>query len=173
MDLDETMTTSTASTPSALQDPVDEAFEDDNLFPGSATMNDRPRTPANDHLNAAAPGELSPPRSQTQGEDVLINEPPRQQIPNGSHPSANTRATRSAARPHTAADARYDGTQSGDPSSMGTGANQRDETPGWGWKDKKAQEEMQRAWENVVDRDFSLKEYGDVMMLGKAQIAQQ
>jgi hypothetical protein len=55
---------------------------------------------------------------------------------------------------------------------LGIGNNQRDETPGYGWKDKNAQAEMQRAWESVVDRDFSLKEYGDVMMLGKAQIAQ-
>ncbi|KAK4943215.1 hypothetical protein LTR10_017239 [Elasticomyces elasticus] len=172
MDLDETMTTSTASTPSAPQDPVDEAFEDDNLFPGSA-LNDRPRTPANDHLNAAAPGELSPPRSQTHGEDMQINESLRQSIPNGSHPSANSRATRSAARQPGGMDARYDGAQSADPSSLRTGVNERDETPGWGWKDKKAQEEMQRAWESVIDRDFSLKEYGDVMMLGKAQVGQQ
>ncbi|KAI1629677.1 hypothetical protein EDD37DRAFT_64640 [Exophiala viscosa] len=173
MDLDETMTTSTASTPSALQDPIDEAFEDDNLFPGSANVNDRPRTPANDHLNAAAPGELSPPRSQTHGEDMQVNESLRHSLPNGSHPSANTRATRSAARQPTGVDARYDGAQSAESGGLGTGNNERDETPGWGWKDKKAQEEMQRAWENVIDRDFSLKEYGDVMMLGKAQIGQQ
>ncbi len=72
MDLDETMTTSSASTPSALQD---DGYEDDSLFPGSGgggagvNNDDDTDTPANDHLNAAAPGELSPPRSQTQSSE--------------------------------------------------------------------------------------------------------
>lgn len=44
----------------------------------------------------------------------------------------------------------------------GAGAGKMDkDRPGAGWKNKKAQEEMARAWENVVDRDFDVKAYGD------------
>ncbi|MCJ1248422.1 hypothetical protein MMC30_005640 [Trapelia coarctata] len=34
--------------------------------------------------------------------------------------------------------------------------------PGWGWKNKKAQDEWGRAMEMVVDRGFSLREFGDL-----------
>ena len=34
--------------------------------------------------------------------------------------------------------------------------------PGSGWKTKRVQEEYQRAIDGVVDRDFSLKEFGDI-----------
>ncbi|RMD40373.1 hypothetical protein DV735_g4738, partial [Chaetothyriales sp. CBS 134920] len=79
--------------------------------------------PQNDHLNAAAPGELSPPRSQ----------------------------------------ALQDGT------AAGLAANGEHDMPGAGWKNKKAQEEKHRALEWVVDRDFSLEPFGDVVLLGKQQ----
>ena len=36
-------------------------------------------------------------------------------------------------------------------------------------ENKKAQEEYDRAWNNIVDQDFSLKEFGDVVMQGKEQ----
>ncbi|KIX05023.1 uncharacterized protein Z518_05895 [Rhinocladiella mackenziei CBS 650.93] len=178
MDLDETMTTSTISTPSAAQDTVDidETYEDDNLYPdshgdtGSGAMSDRPRTPANDHLNAAAPGELSPPRSQTQGEDV--NRPMVTPMSNGGYTGAtNTATTRGATRSH--AEPQFEGSREEGLPYSSSGPNERDERPGWGWKNKKAQEDMQRAMDNVVDRDFSLKEFGDVILLGKAQMAQQ
>lgn len=159
MDLDETMTTSTTSSPSAAAD----AFDDDNLFPDSRAS-ERALTPANDHLNAAAPGELSPPRSQPRSDERVP-----QAIPNGAGQQANTSVTRSAAKAATmdsalASEARTDDTAS----LAAAGAlGEREERPGWGWKNKKAQEEIQRAWESVVDRDFSLKEYGDVVMLAK------
>jgi hypothetical protein len=38
-----------------------------------------------------------------------------------------------------------------------------DGKPGSGWKSKRAQEEYHRAMESVVDRDFSLREFGDVL----------
>lgn len=40
-------------------------------------------------------------------------------------------------------------------------AGERDDGPGAGWRNKKAQEEMARAWEFVVDRDWSVRQYGD------------
>lgn len=173
MDHDETMTTSTSSTPSALQDIIDadEGYEDDNLFPDSTndiTSNNRPQTPANDHLNAAAPGELSPPRSQPQPEGTS-QQHTLQSIPNGGHVAANTSATRSSARV-AAIDAKFEA-QREDPNAAPS-LEERDERSGWGWRNRKAQEEMQRAWDSVVDRDFSLKEFGDVVLQGKAQMGQ-
>lgn len=38
-----------------------------------------------------------------------------------------------------------------------------DGKPGSGWKSKRAQEEYHRAMESVIDRDFSLREFGDVL----------
>lgn len=190
MDLDESMTTSTSSTPSALQDIADndESFEDDDLFPeptnggGGITNNsNHPQTPpANDHLNAAAPGELSPPRSQPRPQSDEGGQQPTRgagtgSIPNGGHGPAiaNIAATRSAARPTaTTTTEQREELETNAVEQLLTG-NDREERPGWGWKSKKAQEEMQRAWDNITDRDFSLKEYGDVVMLGKAQLAQQ
>lgn len=159
MDLDETMTTSTNSTPSEAAD----AFDDDNLFPDSRTS-DRALTPANDHLNAAAPGELSPPRSQPRSDESVP-----QVIPNGAGQQANTSVTRSAAKTTAPDAALASETRPDDTAALSAAGalGEREERPGWGWKNKKAQEEMQRAWESVVDRDFSLKEYGDVVMLGK------
>lgn len=120
-------------------------YDDDNLFPESGNVANtsavRPQTPQNDHLNASEPSQLSPPRSQ----------PPSQRpsVPNGDHSFE------------------FDGPAS----FMGgadTGSNQ-DDKPGASYKNKKAQEEMQRAWEYIVDKDFSLREYGDVVMIGKQQ----
>ena len=134
-----------STTPSSNGGPAaDNDFEDDNLFPGSnnpSTTVVRPQTPQNDHLNAAAPGELSPPRSQPQD-------------------------TRPATNGHYAAD---DMAMSG----AEMVEQKQEDVPGAGWKSKKAQEEMQRAWEYVVDRDFSLKEFGDVVMAGKQQRGEQ
>jgi len=162
------MTTSTTSTPSALQDPndADEIYEADNLSGGR--INDPPRTPADDHLNAAAPGELSPPRSQSQSEDISVNEAVGQAVPNGNHAGANIRVMRSAARPPADTDMRHENLRD-EGSALPTVSNQRDEQPGWAWKNKKTQEDMQRAWDNIVDRDFNIKEYGDVMLQGKGQ----
>ncbi|EXJ68305.1 uncharacterized protein A1O5_08920 [Cladophialophora psammophila CBS 110553] len=175
MDLDETMTTSTSSSPSALHDIIDaeEGFEDDSLFPEDLNngadnpLSDRPHTPANDHLNAAALGELSPPRShgQGQGADTTAQQ---QQLPSTSQTMANGSATRSSAR---ATAVPTESEAAGQGQATSTSPDERDGAgkPGWAWRNKKAQEERQRAWDNVVDRDFSLKEFGDVMLQGQAQ----
>src|SRR3978361_988924 len=94
-DADAPITTSTSSTPSNLQDTIvaDEGFEEGNL---STEDNDRPRTPANDHLNAAAPGELSPPRSQPSAAEYAAASLP--QSDRSSEIMANGTATRSSAR---------------------------------------------------------------------------
>ena len=137
MEADDSMASTTPS--SNGNPPADVEFEDDNLFPGASQPSDsavRPQTPQNDHLNAAAPGELSPPRSQTQ-------------------------ETRPTTNGNYAAD---DMTMSG----AEVVEQKQEDVPGAGWKSKKAQEEMQRAWEHVVDRDFSLREFGDVMALGRS-----
>ncbi|KIV88587.1 hypothetical protein PV10_08257 [Exophiala mesophila] len=155
MDPDETMTSSTESSPS-LPGPsrdVGDLDEDDSLFPV-----EDPQTPANNHLNAAAPGELSPPRSQPQSDDSI----PQVTVPNGNNPQANMTATRQSARPQNTNQV------SQEPREEPGASGERDERPGWGWSNKKAQEEMQRAWDNIVDRDFSLTEYGDVVLLRNA-----
>jgi hypothetical protein len=171
-DADETMTTSTSSTPSQLQDTTvtDDIVESDlpHQHPGDSN---RALTPANDHLNAAAPGELSPPRSQpSQAESTTAL------LPNPTTTSAamaNGAATRSSARlANTQSNSRGTGDTGAFP-ALGVSEKDIANMPGGGWKNKKAQEDMHRAWDNIVDRDFSLKEYGDVMMQGKAQMASQ
>ncbi|OQU98371.1 hypothetical protein CLAIMM_04167 [Cladophialophora immunda] len=166
------MTTSTSSSPSALHDTIDidEGFEDDSLYPedmnndndGDNSQSDRPHTPANDHLNAAAPGELSPPRSQRQSQIEDLQQPASQAMANGT-------ATRSSAR----VAAMQSKSEAEGQAQVASTTDDRDGRgkPGWAWRNKKAQEERQRAWENIVDRDFSLKEFGDVMLQGKAQVS--
>ncbi|EHY55882.1 hypothetical protein HRR83_006733 [Exophiala dermatitidis] len=189
MDLDETMTTSTTSTPSpsAFQDTgdidVDESFDDDtpnNLLPDNPAgptngqhQHNHPRTPppANDHLNAAAPGELSPPRSQPNSQSSGTDGGPTTNLLNGGR--ANTSAARTTRQStQMAGTHREDANGGGGGGGIQSDQTEQDERPGWGWKNKKAQEDMQRAWDSIVDRDFSLKEYGDVVMQGKAQLGQ-
>jgi len=38
-----------------------------------------------------------------------------------------------------------------------------DGKPGSGWKSKRAQEEYHRAMDSIVDRDFNLREFGDIL----------
>ena len=139
MDPDDSMASTTPSS-------GDAALDDDAMFPGSKKSNSsapiRPQTPQNDHLNASAPGELSPPRSQTN--DM------RSSFTNGTSLIDEPIVTTSR--------------------SINVGSEKAvTDQPGMGWKNKKAQEEMNRSWEFVVDKDFSLKEFGDVVMQGKQQ----
>lgn len=143
MDQDDSMISSASSPGDGTYD------DDDNLFPethnnnvDSTTTVARPQTPRNDHLNAAAPGELSPPRSQSTninlgggggGDDVVR--------PGDTEDLSPTAANRTVLQQQ----------------------EQEEWKPGQGWKNKKAQEDMQRAWDSIVDREFSLKEFGDVM----------
>ncbi|EXJ85272.1 hypothetical protein A1O3_05947 [Capronia epimyces CBS 606.96] len=194
MDLDETMTTSTSSTSSILQDnaEVEGSLDGDNLSPEAGGgvgvgIIDHPQTPpTHNPISAAAPGELSPPQSQPHSQSDEGSAPTTRataaasSAPKGGHGhghghdhprvGANIAAARAAARstPTAGPDAQRDEAAASQPPG-----NERDERPGWGWKSKKAQDEMQRAWDNIVDRDFSLKEYGDVVMRGKEQLAQQ
>ena len=143
------MTTSTSSSPPASSLPDN---NEDDLFPQSTSASNAPQTPnpPNEHLNASAPGELSPPRSQGHAND--------DQQPTFNGANTSSRRLRSAAV----------GTQRTAGNANATAASvedSREDSPGWGWKNKKAQDEMARAWDNVVDRDFSLKEYGDIMMI--------
>lgn len=131
-----------------------------DLFPGGTANNEPQTPPRNDHLNAAAPGELSPPRSQgnsTADTANAGNPAPAAMNGNGSAFTANgTTSQLDSAGSHApfAPDA---GT-----SFDGDGKWQPGE-----WKSKKSQDEMARAWEYVVDKEWSAREYGDVVMRGK------
>jgi hypothetical protein len=133
-----------STTPSSIDgQPTADLLDENTLFPGSnngtSTGPVRPQTPQNDHLNASAPGELSPPRSQTYET--------RSSFTNGTYDApTNAQPTANMGNEKTIAD-----------------------QPGQGWKNKKAQEEMQRSWDSVVDKDLNLKEFGDVVMQGKQQ----
>ena len=143
MDLDE------PSTPSASPPTISHTDDADDLFPAH---NDPP-TPQNDHLNAAAPGELSPPRSQTRYSTNGTS--------NMDHGDTMDRGD--ASSDSEAGLASYNNNDTDTGASFGTAAADDDVKPGYGWKSKKAVEESQRAWEYITDRDFSLKEFGDVM----------
>lgn len=133
--------------------------EDTDLFPsetnaiGKTTTPDRPLTPQNNHLNALAPGELSPPRSESRSQTQILN----QQAANAEHG-------------HSIANSNENGDANGSQvwATESMGRDNRDDAaadgkPGSGWKSKRAQEDYHRAMESMVDRDFSLREFGDVL----------
>jgi hypothetical protein len=136
----------------------DSATEEDNdLFPAdtnaiSNTANaGRPLTPQNNHLNALAPGELSPPRSESQSQTQALNQ--QSSMVDSGHMMANGNGDGNSRQAWT---------------TEGMSRDNRDEPvvdgkPGSGWKSKRAQEEYHRAMESVIDRDFSLREFGDVL----------
>lgn len=118
--------------------------EDQDLFPSS----DQPSTPKNNHLNATAPGELSPPQSQSTSQRIADN-------------TADDPADLGGMADDGAAD--YKNNTNGiDGAGDMNGPGNEKYTPGMGWKTKKAQEEYQRAAETLTDRDFSLREFGDL-----------
>ena len=117
--------------------------EDTDLFPdadtGKTANTGRPLTPQNNHLNAAAPGELSPPQSQS--------------------------TSQAAAPGGVTANGTADGVERffAESDTMLGAAQPVEGAPGAGWKSKRAQEEYHRAMESVVDGDFSLKQFGDIL----------
>jgi hypothetical protein len=131
----------------------DDDDEDQDLFPSS----DQPSTPKNNHLNAAAPGELSPPQSQSTSQQI------QPEVDDSVKMSGMGDDEADDAYDNTNVDAhRTDGAgEMGEGQQNGGGMNTQ-YGPGMGWKNRKAQEEYQRAAETLVHRDFSLKEFGDL-----------
>ncbi|ERF71682.1 hypothetical protein EPUS_08995 [Endocarpon pusillum Z07020] len=125
--------------------------EDQDLFPSS----DRPSTPKNNHLNATAPGELSPPQSQSTSQRVATE--PDESVEMGGMGNGD------GAGAFDSVNVSVNGTD-GAGEMMGGQQNGNDKqyVPGSGWKNRKAQEDYQRAAETLVDRDFSLREFGDL-----------
>ena len=128
---------------SSSDDNCQEDDEDIDTFPHTSTDQFLdtlavPQMPQNDHLNAAAPGELSPPRSVNQSQsDMPTTESDRQGQGSSSKRNAGNSST--------------------------PAPQDKDQKPGSGWRSKRAEEEMQRAWDNVVDKEWDAKQYGDVM----------
>lgn len=146
MDQDDSM----LSTPSSHGN--DDTLDEESLFPSETVHNSSyvaAQTPQNDHLNAAAPGELSPPRSQS----ISQNDP------NGFGHSAGQGSILPGAE-DLSDDEVLD--MKGDRALT----DERNK-PGVGWKNKKTQEEMQRTWESVVDKDFDMRQYGDPLQAPK------
>jgi hypothetical protein len=135
------------------QNPSNDDDDDQDLFPSS----DQPSTPKNNHLNAAAPGELSPPQSQSTS----------QQIQTGAEESVKMSGMGDdeAEDAYNNANVDVHGTDGAgelvEEQQDGSGMNKQ-YAPGMGWKTRKAQEEYQRAAETLVHRDFSLREFGDL-----------
>ena len=128
------------STPSSQGD--DTTYDDDTLFPGATSASTSnaavaAQVPANDHLNAAAPGELSPPRSQSNTQSNGFSAPPDAEDFTDDDEGVDVK---------------------GDKPRVGQDDKNK---PGAGWKNKKAQEDMQRSWDYIVDKDFDIKQYGD------------
>lgn len=134
---------------------------------------DYPTTPRNDHhltTEIGPGGELSPPGSQ--------------ESPNQSRPGPSLLTSRPLE--DTAMDDDFDpddadlyGPTDSGPQPRGAGATGGISNgggdgvkaggkyvPGSGWNNKKAQDEFHRALENVVDQDFTLREFGDVLLDG-------
>jgi hypothetical protein len=130
------------SSPTSSFDAEDEA----DLFPDSTTTTTEPHL-QNDHLNAAAPGELSPPRSQGSEEPETVAIPTMMDEDTNGHQSMDYREEK----------------------MNGVGRGQDSAKPGSGWNNKRAQEEYAKAWDAVLDKDFTLREFGDVMIREEQQ----
>jgi len=141
MDQDDSM----LSTPSSNAN--DDTYDEDNLFPEASGTSDSyipAQIPQNDHLNAAAPGELSPPRTDTNTQS--------QTQTNGFSSATLALDSNDISEDDEAIDMQGE-------RSRGVGVE--NSKPGAGWKNKKTQEEMQRSWDNIVDRDFDIRQFGD------------
>jgi len=140
------------------------ADEDTDLFPEETTdMTNthptnigRPLTPQNNHLNALAPGELSPPRSQSQVQSQLPIQPPPRNTTTDEQDWESTMANGNSRQTYY-----QEGSARDVPDAVGDGK------PGSGWKSKRAQEEYHRAMDSIVDRDFNLREFGDILAVEK------
>lgn len=129
----------------------DDDEEDQDLFPSS----DQPSTPKNNHLNATAPGELSPPQSQSTSQRVEADADESVEMGGMGDDGADDA--------YNIANMDVNGTDgAGEMKGGQQNGNGNEYVPGWGWKNRKAQEEYQRAAETLVDRDFSLREFGDL-----------
>ena len=109
----------------------------------------------NDHLNAQAPGELSPPRS---GDAEAYRGTIPQQQPNDEEDMMDQDSTTAWQAQHPNGGQVVSGAG---PAEVGATTEY---VPGSGWNNKKAQDEYHRAMENIVDQDFSLQEFGDPLL---------
>lgn len=125
-------------------DDDDDENEDQNLF----SPPDRPSTPKKNHFNATALGELSPPQSQSASQRVGA--------------AADDTATTGVMNGDAEAAAHKNVNGTGGGASMHGDQNGATHVPGMGWKTKKANEDYHRAAETLADRDFSLREFGDL-----------
>ena len=160
-----------------------EGHQSQDLFPAP----NNPSTPQNSHLNASAPGELSPPQSRNASQQTSEAQPtsdfPTQMtdsLPIGlSQPSSSTLPAIQTDIPiapkgiplNTSSSAQGTSLPSATENGLAPiaavgagGANGRDDAfkPGAGWKNKKAEEDFQKAMEILLDRDFSVREFGEL-----------
>jgi hypothetical protein len=135
-----------------------------DLFPGgTASNNNGPQTPPrNDHLNAAAPGELSPPRSQ--GNDTAATTNGNVSV---SATSNGNPAVGDMQEPMSNAAAASGVNNNGNSSTGNNGySNGNNASNTWQpgeWRNKKNAEETARAWDYVVEPNWNANQYGDVM----------
>ncbi|PGG99404.1 hypothetical protein GX51_06338 [Blastomyces parvus] len=115
-------------------------------------------------LSSSESSQNSEPQTPTGGRiaDVTSNFPSSELSPPGSQDAAGAGSTKME---YNDTQTEYavvtpDDAASGDTRDHQSSAICRAE-PGASWKNKKAEEECQRVLEMVVDRDFSLKEFGD------------
>ena len=133
-----------------------------DLFPGGAapTGNNGPQTPPrNDHLNAAAPGELSPPRSQGNPTATTNGGAATNGHPTVGDVQDNTQSGTAIGGSNNTAQVAVTGTGFDNVLGNANGSNWQ---PGE-WRSKKNVEETARAWDYVVEPNWNANQYGDVM----------
>ena len=112
------------------------------LFPESSNPLNDPPTPGNNSNNLSAiermkTSELSPPTSQDPpGQSGQLNEGPLDHLEEMADEAGS-----------------IDPRQF--PSSLLPGQTRESDEPGAGWKNKKAEDDFQRAWHDVIDKDFA------------------
>ncbi|MCJ1448121.1 MAG: hypothetical protein MMC23_008634 [Stictis urceolatum] len=131
------------------------------MFPEEAT----PTTPQQfrAHLQEQNLAAISPPGSQGPSQptrpDIVMD--------NGDYPSASTMA-RNGGDQTSSMSVGPGSSMSSEQMSL-TGGKLIDSkapdqnAPGWGWQQPKAREEYERSYAHVLDRDFSLREFGELI----------
>ncbi|KAI9696544.1 MAG: hypothetical protein M1836_005563 [Candelina mexicana] len=128
--------------------PSDEGDDTELMFPSATNPPTPPRTIQTQAFQPTA--ELSPPASQDPREDLEMGNSMDTTV-TGTNGSAELLFTREN-NPYLANTGRHSDT-----------AKKSDEEnqPGYAWKNKRAQEEFSRAMEHVLDKKWSMRDFGD------------
>ncbi|MCJ1292178.1 hypothetical protein MMC34_003728 [Xylographa carneopallida] len=113
------------------------------------------------------PSASDPPTPQNHGATNLEHLQSSQLSPPNSQDPFNTNRNVTQEDLMDMSDQQFGGLTSAETGNVrGQGSNEEhkdaEKEPGWAWKNKKAMDEYQRAMDQVLDKNFNLREFGDL-----------